>query len=251
MSTTFDSSCVPTIEGPTLRALLGWKSLWTRDFPTLAFAVAERHRPSRPVALGQLASPHPLSRARRTALTFLARAASTMPGERHRKYDPERLRSYRLRDPCFREGHARSERRFFFGALVPRETPVHPSSTRRRHQRRWACFGLRFGTFPPAPRCARPISATRNHEKTLTRALGSRPCADGFRLPPGARIPAFSRRPRPLRWDRLRRLELFTRGPLVDLHLGHPVTPSAPFASIAGTLAESRRSLKAASPRHS
>lgn len=50
----------------------------------------------------------------KTALTFLARAASTMPGERHRKCDPERLRSYRLRDPCFREGHARSERRFFW-----------------------------------------------------------------------------------------------------------------------------------------
>jgi len=71
----------PPSRRPTPRALRAGGA-FTRHFPNLTFAVARRHRPSHPVALGQLAYPRPLSRKRGDALTSEPGPPPRAPGER-------------------------------------------------------------------------------------------------------------------------------------------------------------------------
>jgi len=116
-----------------------------------------------------------------------------------------------------------------------RETPIHPLSV---HAPSSAAVGFprtRYGTFPPAPGCARSTSATRNHEDLdpcsrlsilgLSREARASWIWDTgglFTLQSENEDPGVSRRPRSLRRDRFARPGLFARGPLHDRHRDTP-----------------------------
>lgn len=212
----------PPSRGRTPRTLRVGGAL-TRRFPNLTFAVARRHRPSLPVALGQLARLHPLSRMPAIALTFEPGPPPREPGERlpqARPRTPSVVSS--LRATLARATHSPRTGARFELLSSARHRFVRPPP-RTSCQRRRASFELGSGRFRPGSRCARSTSATRNHE-TWTRALGSRPRTNGDSL---ARLALrqvrgsqrFTTPGTARRGTTARGSGVVARGPLVDLRL--------------------------------